>query len=71
MNECQLDKEPFYQCCCKYSNNKPVRSIGGNIDAYVCIIAHNMDEGPLYWSAEHSCGCEMYDGPHKRKNDEP
>lgn len=66
--ECQLDKKPFFQCCCKcvwhyriYNRNFELT------DNWVCLFVDDFSEDGkpngkyhIFESEEHSCGCECY-----------
>jgi hypothetical protein len=76
--ECQLNAEPFYQCCCNCKlrlTDKKHCSVHGRSEGkcvcnqtkgYVCIAFS--DEGIAHseWP-EHSCGCELYRPRQDRK----
>ena len=69
MTSCQLDVEPFKQCCCQCSlQGEIVTNIGSKHIGYVCTIIKELDKVNRYIQQDdqHSGGCEMFND--KRRN---
>lgn len=68
---CQLNAEPFFQCCCNCKmrltdykhcsihGRKDGKCVCSEVRGYICV--GFIDEGMAHseWP-EHSCGCELY-----------
>jgi hypothetical protein len=74
--KCQLDKPPFYQCCCVCANHFNVVDNDNLMPTKRWICTLPVDMGKESWSkdkllaviecVEHSCGCECWNDTRKR-----
>lgn len=69
-NECQLDKPPFYQCCCQCKLLVPAYDFDMKARGYACLaflVQEHEDRAVVIDTELHSCGCEMFTDKRKDK----
>lgn len=69
MNECWINKPPFYQCCCQCENHIEDKHHPSTTDksmsehkGWICLWPFHEEPKRIAFSGwpEHSCGCELF-----------